>query len=240
MFEPAGELEVDSSSSESEDDVTDNQTSNNSKKRKISTPLWKKHTDFSKVFPSIEINKLANDYPELTLKSPFELWRDFMTDTLTQNILEQILLYARRDKNNVNFDLHKAELLRFFGIIISSGYHKLPSERGYWSNKLDLAVPIVSEELSSKRFLQIKSMFHLVDNTTLEGNSYKMDKVMLLYDHLNSSFIKYRIFHQLLSIDESMVSYYGRHSCKMFIRGKPFDLVTNCGVFVGQIFTLII
>ena len=156
-----------------------------------------------------------------------------MTDTLMQNILEQILLYARRHKN-------KAELLRFFGTVILSGYHKLPSERDSWSNQPDLGVPVVSEALGSKRFLQIKSMFHLVDNTTLEGNSYKMDKVMLLYDHLNSSFIKYRIFHQLLSIDESMVSYYGRHSCKMFIRGKPFDLVTNCGVFVGQIFTLII
>ena len=112
MFEPADELEVNcSSSSESEDDVTNNQMNNNSKKRKRSTPLWKKCIDFSKVIPSIEINKLANDYPELTLKSPFELWRDFMTDTLMQNILEQILLYARHDKNNVNFDLHKAELL---------------------------------------------------------------------------------------------------------------------------------
>ena len=83
MLEPAGELEVDCSSSESEDDVTNNQTTNNSKKRKISTPLWKKHTEFSKVTPSIEINKLA-DYPEVALKSPFELWRDFMTDTLTR------------------------------------------------------------------------------------------------------------------------------------------------------------
>ena len=74
--------------------VTGNQTTNNSKKRKISTPLWKKCTDFSKVIQSIKINKLANDYPELTLKSPLELWRHFMTDTLTQNILEQILLYV--------------------------------------------------------------------------------------------------------------------------------------------------
>ena len=91
-----------------------------------------------------------------------------MTDALMQNILEQILLYARRDKNNVNFDLHKAELLQFFGIIILSGYHKLPPERDYWSNQPDLGVPMVSEALSSKRFLQIKSMFHLVDNTTLQ------------------------------------------------------------------------
>ena len=146
-----------------------------------------------------------------------------MTDTLTQKILEQILLYARRDKNNVNFDLHKAELLQFFGIIILSGYHKLPSERGYWSNQPDLGLPIVSEALSSKRFLQIKSMFHLVDNTTLEGNPNNMAKVMLLYNHLNPPFIKYGIFHKLLSIDESVVSYYGGHSCKMFILSKPIQ-----------------
>ena len=158
MFKPAGELEVDYSSSESENDITDNQTTNNSKKRKISISLWKKHTDFSKVIPSIETNKLATDYPELTLKSPFELRRDFMTDNLTQNILEQILLYARRDQNNINFDLRKAELLRFFGIIILSGYHKLPSERDYWSSEPVLGVPIASEALSSKRFLQIKSI----------------------------------------------------------------------------------
>ena len=109
-----------------------------------------------------------------------------MTDTLTLKILQQILLYARRDKNNVNFDLRK-------------------------------------------------SMFHLVDNTILESNSNKMAEVMLLYDHLNSSFIKYGIFHKLLSIDESMVSYYERHSCKMFIRSKPIRFVYKlrclCGAY---------
>ena len=29
------------------------------------------------------------------------------------------------------------------------------------------------------------------------------------------------MFHDLLSIDGSLVPYYGRHSCKMFIKGKP-------------------
>ena len=66
-------------------------------------------------------------------------------------------------------------------------------------------------------------MFHLVDNTTLEGNSNKMAKVMLLYDHLNSSFIKYGIFHKLLSIDESTVPYSVRHSYKMFIQSSPIQ-----------------
>ena len=41
------------------------------------------------------------------------------------------------------------------------------------------------------------------------------------------------VFHDKLSIDESMVPYYGRHSAKMFIRGKPirfgFKIWALCG-----------
>ncbi|KRY22679.1 PiggyBac transposable element-derived protein 3 [Trichinella patagoniensis] len=32
---------------------------------------------------------------------------------------------------------------------------------------------------------------------------------------------QFGIFHEKLSIDEGMVPYYGHHTCKMFIRGKP-------------------
>ncbi|KRX20026.1 PiggyBac transposable element-derived protein 3 [Trichinella nelsoni] len=32
---------------------------------------------------------------------------------------------------------------------------------------------------------------------------------------------QFGIFHEQLYIDEGMVPYFGHHSCKMFIRGKP-------------------
>ena len=41
-----------------------------------------------------------------------------------------------------------------------------------------------------------------------------------LYDDLNAKLAQFGMFHPLLSIDESMVPYYGRNSAKMFIRGK--------------------
>ena len=48
-----------------------------------------------------------------------------------------------------------------------------------------------------------------------------MAKVEPLYQILNEKFQRYGIFYKNLSIDESMVPYFGRHSCKQFIRGKP-------------------
>ena len=47
-----------------------------------------------------------------------------------------------------------------------------------------------------------------------------MSKISQLYDMLNGNLTKFGIFHEMLSIDESMVPYFGRHSAKMFARGK--------------------
>ena len=48
-----------------------------------------------------------------------------------------------------------------------------------------------------------------------------MAKVKPLYDILNKKLRRFGVVHEGLSIDESMVPYYGRHSCKQFIREKP-------------------
>ena len=48
-----------------------------------------------------------------------------------------------------------------------------------------------------------------------------MVKFDLLYDLLNKKIEQFGIAHEDLSIDELMVPYYGRHSCKQFIRAKP-------------------
>ena len=50
---------------------------------------------------------------------------------------------------------------------------------------------------------------------------------------VNATLAKFGVFHKDLSIDESMVPYFGRHIAKMFIRGKPirfgYKLWSLCG-----------
>ena len=126
---------------------------------------------------------------------------------MEKKFYKNILLRARRDQNNSKSDIAIRELLRFLGIILFSGYHSLPSDQDFWSNQLDLGVPVESEALCSKRFSQIKCMFQLVDNHTLDGNNDKIVEVASLYDRLNESFVKYGFSHKNLSVDESMVPY---------------------------------
>ena len=49
----------------------------------------------------------------------------------------------------------------------------------------------------------------------------KWEKLRPLIDTVNDKLIQFGAFTEHLSIDEQMVRYFGRHSRKTFIRGKP-------------------
>ena len=72
--------------------------------------------------------------------------------------------------------------------------------------------------MSRQRFRGIKRYLHVCDNRNL--GTEKMAKVKPTYDVLNSKIQSFGILYSQLSIDESMVPYFGKHSCKQFIRGK--------------------
>ena len=42
-----------------------------------------------------------------------------------------------------------------------------------------------------------------------------------IYNRLNEAVQLIGVFSKFLSIDERMVRYFGKHGCKMYIKGKP-------------------
>ena len=106
------------------------------------------------------------------------------------------------------------------GILLLSGYHSLPHEKHYWSTQPDLGVQAVHNSLSRNRYFDIKKHIYIADNQNLTKGD-KLSKVSRLYEIINYNLFQFDIFHEILSVDESMVPYFGRHSAKMFISGKP-------------------
>jgi len=70
------------------------------------------------------------------------------------------------------------------------------------------------------RFIQIMRFLHFADNTQPDTTD-KMWKLRPLMKLIKQNFLDNFRPVQQLDYDESMVAYYGRHSCKQFIRGKP-------------------
>ena len=74
--------------------------------------------------------------------------------------------------------------------------------------------------MSRKRFGDIKKLIHFADNNNLPAGD-KLAKIQPLKDRVIASLQQFGVFAKDLAIDEQMVSYFGRHSAKIFICGKP-------------------
>ena len=222
FVEPAGEVEMFESLSEDEEE-----------KEYKSNKRWTKNSSaFQGMSEAESAVNMEEKYPLMVDKTPNEIWRLYFNEKIIKLIIERSLLYARRDKSDMNFQLSYEKLLNFLGIVLLSGYHSVPSETDFWSNQPDLHVEIVSQTMSRDAFQQIKKYIHLADNQNLTHGD-KAAKVNGLYKELNSALQQFGAFHHYLSIDESMVPYHGRSSMKMFMKGKPIRFGYKIWVLAG-------
>lgn len=105
-------------------------------------------------------------------------------------------------------------------MLFTSGHVPLPRRRMYWEQSSDVHNEAISSAMTVNRFEEILRYLHLADNNNLDARD-KMAKVRPLFSMLNERFLSFFPEEEALSIDESMIPYYGRHSAKQFIRGKP-------------------
>jgi len=178
--------------------------------------------NFTKVIPSSSESLLAKQEQmknDLRDRTPYELFKLYYDDEVQNLIITESVKYARQ-KNNTSFALEQSDLDVFIGIMLLTGYHSLPRERMYWCRDEDVEIPYVSSKMSRNRCTEIKKFVHVADNDKITAGD-KIYKVRPLMDMVNSKLQQFGIFSTFLSIDEEMVPYFGHHSCKMFIRGKP-------------------
>lgn len=182
---------------------------------------WTKKQNYE--FDKAPFDDTANSYKALYDKigdmNPMQLWEMFIDDEVLELLVTSTNEYATIN-NCPSFSTSKSEMKIFLGVLYITGYHNLPQTNSYWSNKESLGCALIKDCISRDRFKKIKQFFHVCDNTALDTQN-KFAKVAPLNDLLNKKFLQFGIFAHNLSIDEQMIAYYGRHSCKMFIKGKP-------------------
>lgn len=205
------------SSSDSEDNISLAELAQKykSKRRptkKKKTYQWVKE-DLTPNTPNIFENNVAN-----VTKTPLEWFLDFYDDELFALITHESNRYASQKNNHQ--EILEREVRAFVGILLLSGYVPLPRRRMFWEREKDANNVLVREALSRDKFEYIMSNFHVADNLKLDQGD-KFAKVRPLFRHLNKKFLENGIVTQMHSVDEAMVPYFGRHSCKQFIHGKP-------------------
>lgn len=169
----------------------------------------------------IHINRQAFtvESSEYFNKNPVELFELMFSDNLCELFVSESNNYAvYKGGQNPNITLN--EMKCFIGILLLTGYNSVPQRNLYWSYEKDVQNALVRTSMRRDRFIQIMSSLHCCDVSNVDLND-KLYKLRPMIDILKENFHNHFIPQQNLSFDESMVKYFGRHSCKQFIRGKP-------------------
>ena len=138
---------------------------------------------------------------------------------ILQYICDESVKYSK-SKGNHSFQIDIEGLKSFIAILLISGYVDLPRRPMFWESDVDVQNVAVSTLMSRNRFDDVMQNLHLADNTSLDPSD-KFAKVRPLIEKLNQQCLENYLPEQTVSIDESMVPYFGRHGCKQFMRNKP-------------------
>ena len=138
-----------------------------------SSRRWNK-TDKVGLSPSTaELPSLDEKFPLLCVKTCYNTFRLYCDNDMIDLIIEETERYAREIKNIHDFFTSRNEILAFIGVLLYSGYVKLPNEAHYWSTSEDFDLSLCSSYFLRDRFKKIKSCLHFADNNNLSENRVK-------------------------------------------------------------------
>ncbi|XP_050293811.1 piggyBac transposable element-derived protein 3-like [Anthonomus grandis grandis] len=149
---------------------------------------------------------------------PGNIFKLFFDENLVGEIVNFTNIYAQQKNRpgNVTVD----EMYCFIGVLLFSGYTTVLRRHMYWQNCNDTQNKLILAAISRGRFQIIMSNLHCSDNTSLDKKD-KYSKLRPLFKSLNKKNFDYAPVEENHSLDETMIPYYGRHSGKQFIQGKP-------------------
>jgi hypothetical protein len=202
---------------EEEDDVVQPSTSQQ-KKANGKHPLaykWRRRSLNDADKPFTGNTQLSAEV--LDLKTPLQFFRSLFTLELEQLIVDQSNLFATQTRPEKPLKMTQAELQQFLGSVLLMSLIKLPSCRKYWSSKYK--VDLVAENLSNKRFEEIKRFLHFTDNTTRDVND-RLWKVRPVLTSIRDAVLSVQR-EKSLSVDEQIVPFKGKSSLKQYNPRKP-------------------
>ena len=186
-------------------------------------PVYKWKNNSLKKFRKL-IGRGDNDETKVTAENnnftPVDCFEKFFTDEVYELIMIMSNTYALQQ--NHALELTVEEIKVYIGILLLTGYMTPKYMRMFWEVKSDTHNKTVASSMRRNRFFEIQKYLHLSDNFQLPEND-KYAKVRKYFDLLNACFIKNfeLVFSSHISLDETMIPYYGRHGLKQHIHGKP-------------------
>ena len=164
-------------------------------------------------------SNLADEFGGKSPNVIFKAFLDWNRQSLLDLLVNETNRYAKEVRNDPSFHVDHDEMKVFIGILLLSGYHRLPGAPLYWNTNVDITCNIATNAMSNTRFQTVKKYIHCCNNSNLDVSD-KFAKIRPLYDITKSRLRSFGQMHANLSIDEKMIPYTGMHSAKQRMKDK--------------------
>lgn len=181
---------------------------------------WKDdEKNFSEKVGKGDVEEVSTEYmgDELSCVQCFE---KMFSEQIISHMTNMSNLYALQRNSTLN--VTNEEMKTYIAILLLTGYMEPKYMRMFWETQSDTHNALVSKSMRRDRFLEIQKFLHVSDNYDLPHND-KFAKVRVYFDMLCKNFTEnFKLMGSThLSVDESMVPYYGKHGSKQHLKGKP-------------------
>ncbi len=165
----------------------------------------------------------ADDAAELDkLSTAYDYYKLFQSEKWVEEIVFQSKLYAVQENLPQALDIMSVDSYRCVeALLLHSGYHSVPQRRRMWETKADCHNSLVADAIRRREADAVLACLHFRDNMKIEPNGDNYYKVRPIFHNLNQASKRWFSSYQKFSVDEVMIPYYGRHSSKQYIHGKP-------------------
>lgn len=182
----------------------------------LDEPFWTK-MNFDE--PDVSFKGTTEKAPE-QLKTPIEYFQDMVTDSAIENMVLQTNLYSTQ-KTGQCINTSEAEIKLFIGLYLRMGLIQCYSVRAFWANAT--RVEKIADHMPRNRFEKLSSHIHFADNDEHAKDNACTDKLWKLRPWLNGlkTSLSKLPQEEHSAVDEVMVPFKGRSSCKQFMRNKP-------------------
>ncbi|XP_065316689.1 piggyBac transposable element-derived protein 2-like [Gordionus sp. m RMFG-2023] len=180
-----------------------------------SSITWEK-TDLNPDFPIFPTHADYNN--DMKFQEPIDYFELFFDNDVCQALANYFISYARLKGDHL-FQTDANEIKCYTAILLLSGYINVPRWRMLWETHSETYNWFVANSMSRNRFELLKRYTQLSDNNNpLTGDRF--GAVTPILSLLNQRYLKYARISEFISIDESMVPNYGKHSAYQFLKGK--------------------
>lgn len=190
---------------------------------KVNKYYWSKYSHNPRKFEHSSYDQTFGVILDIDYNDPTLIFKNIIDADICKVIVMESNEYAIQNGTQLNLTIE--ELYAFFGILIFTGFHHLPSLRLYWSQDENFHVDRISRVMPLKRFLKILRFLHLNNNTKMpKAKTPEFDmlfKIRPLLDHFSKKYSELFAPSRFLSIDESMAAFKGRSTLKQYMPKKP-------------------